>query len=171
MYTCIHLVRIYFQLRIILKYNTCCSWHNAYIPPFYIIPFVLQTSNTLCFTLHMLAQHPHVQEKLAEEMTSQLNGRSPTAEDLKNMSYLKCIVKETLRLVKFGCCFFFGGGVTQIAFSSQLIILSDSRSIAKNNMSIKIVPHVSLRKLRVGESRHLAGKYAEVIKLLLRWRT
>jgi cytochrome P450 len=56
------------------------------------------TSNTLCFALHLLATTPHAQERLHEEVHQVLGDRVATSEDLKNMPYLKCVVKETLRL-------------------------------------------------------------------------
>ncbi|KAK2171156.1 hypothetical protein NP493_1092g00050 [Ridgeia piscesae] len=56
------------------------------------------TSNTLAFTLHLLSTHPEVQEKLHAEVSRVLGQGTPTPESMEQMSYLKCILKEALRL-------------------------------------------------------------------------
>lgn len=56
------------------------------------------TSNTLSFTWMLLAQHPEVQAKLAEELQTVLGGRAPTIADLTRLPYANMVIKETLRL-------------------------------------------------------------------------
>lgn len=51
----------------------------------------------MSFTLHMLANHPAVQQKLQDEITREVGARIPTAQDLQRLPYLKNVVKETLR--------------------------------------------------------------------------
>ncbi|KAK2616900.1 hypothetical protein QQS21_000278 [Conoideocrella luteorostrata] len=45
-----------------------------------------------------LARRPEYQAKLRQEVQDQLNGRLPTFEDLKHMTWLNRIIKETLRM-------------------------------------------------------------------------
>ena len=58
------------------------------------------TSNALSRILHLLAQHPDVQEKVrAEVIEAQGGDRSDiNYEDLIKLSYLDAICRETLRL-------------------------------------------------------------------------
>ncbi|CAE6416304.1 unnamed protein product [Rhizoctonia solani] len=52
------------------------------------------TSASLARTLHLLAEHPHIQTRLRTEL---LNA-SPDLEDLDKLPYLNAVVRETLRL-------------------------------------------------------------------------
>lgn len=57
------------------------------------------TASTLSWVLYEFARHPDVVAKLRAEILSTVGpDRTPTYEDLKNMSYLKAIINETLRL-------------------------------------------------------------------------
>lgn len=56
------------------------------------------TSNTLAFTWMLLAQHPEVQAKLAEELQTVLGGRAPTSADLERLPYANMVIKESRRL-------------------------------------------------------------------------
>jgi cytochrome P450 len=56
------------------------------------------TANTLSWTWMLLAQHPHVQQKLDAELKTVLDGRSPTPEDLPQLIYTNWIIKEAMRL-------------------------------------------------------------------------
>jgi len=53
----------------------------------------------ISWALQLLAQHPDVRAKLAEEITSVCGGdRLPTFEDLPNLPYLENVIAETYRL-------------------------------------------------------------------------
>lgn len=56
------------------------------------------TSNTLTWAFSLLAQHPHVEAKLHDELDRVLAGRAPTLADLPNLPYTQLVLKETLRL-------------------------------------------------------------------------
>ena len=56
------------------------------------------TANALNWAWMLLAQHPHVAEKLHAELDSVLAGNAPTLADLKRLPYTEQVVKETLRL-------------------------------------------------------------------------
>lgn len=56
------------------------------------------TSSALSRILQLLATHPHVQEKLREEIKeSQINGQL-NYDHLVNLPYLDAICRETLRV-------------------------------------------------------------------------
>ncbi|KAG1146795.1 hypothetical protein G6F37_004157 [Rhizopus arrhizus] len=60
------------------------------------------TANSLSFAFYYLAQNKHVQQKLREEVISIFGDEptdvAPTLEQLKQMSYLDLVIKETLRI-------------------------------------------------------------------------
>lgn len=56
------------------------------------------TANAITWMCWLLAQHPAAAEKLRAELRQVLNGRLPTADDLKNLPYNAMVVKEALRL-------------------------------------------------------------------------
>ncbi|KAJ6544798.1 cytochrome P450 [Mycena vulgaris] len=57
------------------------------------------TSSALSRTLHILAQHPEVQEKLRQELRStHKDGVDLSYDDLSSMEYMDAICRETLRL-------------------------------------------------------------------------
>ncbi|KAI8487134.1 hypothetical protein Bbelb_352040 [Branchiostoma belcheri] len=58
------------------------------------------TSNTMCFTLHTLARHPNIQEKLHDEVVRFApDHQAPvTQEQVHKMPYLRGVIKEALRL-------------------------------------------------------------------------
>ncbi|MCA9924007.1 MAG: cytochrome P450, partial [Anaerolineales bacterium] len=56
------------------------------------------TSNALSWTWYLLAQHPHIEARLHEELDSVLAGRQPTLADLPNLPYSLQIIKEAIRL-------------------------------------------------------------------------
>ena len=57
------------------------------------------TTSGICWTLHLLACNPHHQEKVREEVNSVLSGREHLCyDDLKQLVYTQCCVKEALRL-------------------------------------------------------------------------
>ncbi|MCB8942434.1 MAG: cytochrome P450 [Ardenticatenaceae bacterium] len=56
------------------------------------------TASLLSWTWYLLAQHPEVERRLHEELARVLNGRSPTLDDLPQLTYTRMILDETLRL-------------------------------------------------------------------------
>jgi cytochrome P450 len=56
------------------------------------------TAAALAWTWSLLAQHPHVQARLHEEVASVLDGRAPTATNLPKLPYTKMVIEEALRL-------------------------------------------------------------------------
>ncbi|XP_045689352.1 1,25-dihydroxyvitamin D(3) 24-hydroxylase, mitochondrial isoform X2 [Phyllostomus hastatus] len=57
------------------------------------------TANSLMWILYNLSRHPHVQQKLLQEIQSVLPARQrPRAGDLRKMPYLKACLKESMRL-------------------------------------------------------------------------
>lgn len=70
--------------------------------------YSLQTSHTMAFTLYLLARHPEAQKKLQEEVDTVLHSHEGplTVHHLAQLSYLKAVIKESLRHVcdlKFSC--------------------------------------------------------------------
>lgn len=57
------------------------------------------TSNALTWTVFLLDQHPRVLATLMEEIDQELGDRAPTAEDLRRMTFLDAVIKESLRLL------------------------------------------------------------------------
>ncbi|CAB4385600.1 unnamed protein product [Rhizophagus irregularis] len=59
------------------------------------------TSISTCWALYSLAQHPHEQDLLREELVKAFPDKSkfnPTYDEINSLEYLNCIVKESLRL-------------------------------------------------------------------------
>lgn len=56
------------------------------------------TANALTWALALVALHPHVEEKLHNELRDVLDGRTPTMQDLPNLPYCKMVIDETIRL-------------------------------------------------------------------------
>jgi len=57
------------------------------------------TANSFCFIVHLLAANPEAQERLYAEVCDVVQGRRDvTAADLDRMQYVKCVIKEGLRL-------------------------------------------------------------------------
>ncbi|CAL1279535.1 unnamed protein product [Larinioides sclopetarius] len=58
------------------------------------------TSSGISWCLWMIGLHPWVQDKIQEELDSIFgeDNRDATMEDLKDMKYLECVIKESLRL-------------------------------------------------------------------------
>lgn len=56
------------------------------------------SGNTLSWVFYNLATQPTIKAQALEEISTLLNGRLPQFEDVPNLSYLKRLVEETLRL-------------------------------------------------------------------------
>jgi len=57
------------------------------------------TSNTIAFAMHLLAQHPDVQEKAYDEIMDGIGDLQViNAEDCKKLPYVEQIIYETLRM-------------------------------------------------------------------------
>lgn len=56
------------------------------------------TANTLSWTWMLLANYPHVRQKLDTELRAVLDGRSPTLADLPQLTYTHWVIKEAMRL-------------------------------------------------------------------------
>lgn len=63
----------------------------------------LQTSHTLGFTLYQLARNPEIQAKLQEEVDTVLGDHEGPLlpKHMAQFSYMKGVIKETLRYVLF----------------------------------------------------------------------
>ncbi len=57
------------------------------------------SSNTLTWTLFLLAQHPHIFSDVVDEVTSVLHGSAPTVEQLGRLPLLERVVNESMRLL------------------------------------------------------------------------
>lgn len=55
-------------------------------------------AHTLSWALSLLAAHPEIDEELAHEIDTVLNGRAPSADDLPALTYTSMVIRETLRL-------------------------------------------------------------------------
>ncbi len=56
------------------------------------------TALTLSWSWLLIAQHPRVEEKLAEEWSRVLGGRTPTPEDLPKLTYTDAVLTEAMRV-------------------------------------------------------------------------
>ena len=56
------------------------------------------TAVTLSWTWYLLAQHPEVEARLADELRRVLGGRAPTVADLPALKYTEMVVTESMRL-------------------------------------------------------------------------
>ena len=56
------------------------------------------TAVTLTWAWYLLSKHPDVERRLHAELDVVLGGRTPTVEDVANLTYTRMIIDETLRL-------------------------------------------------------------------------
>jgi cytochrome P450 len=56
------------------------------------------TAVSLSWTWYLLSQHPGIEQKLREELSQVLGGRTPQLEDLPRLVYTDKVVKESMRL-------------------------------------------------------------------------
>ncbi|MCA9049195.1 MAG: cytochrome P450 [Planctomycetaceae bacterium] len=59
----------------------------------------LTTAHTLTWTLFLLAQHPRVMQRLAEELEEHTTGDFPTFEEVQSLTYLEQVLKESMRVL------------------------------------------------------------------------
>ena len=57
------------------------------------------SANALTWTMFLLSQHPEITADLVDELQSELDGKSPTTEDLATLPFLEHVVKESLRII------------------------------------------------------------------------
>lgn len=56
------------------------------------------TANSLSWTFYLLSEHPEVEAKLWAEIDSVLGDRTPTLEDVAELTYTKMVLNESMRL-------------------------------------------------------------------------
>ena len=56
-------------------------------------------ASALTWTLFLLAQHPAVMHELMDELDSVLGGNAPDEEQVGKLSFLNCIIKESMRIL------------------------------------------------------------------------
>lgn len=56
------------------------------------------TANALGWTFMLLSQHPDVRRRLLDEIGEVLGDRLPQPADLARLTYLECVIKESMRL-------------------------------------------------------------------------
>jgi len=56
------------------------------------------TSRALTWTWYLLSQNPDVEQRFHDELQSVLGGRTPTLEDLSQLTYTEQILKESMRM-------------------------------------------------------------------------
>ncbi|MGH3728735.1 MAG: cytochrome P450 [Micromonosporaceae bacterium] len=56
------------------------------------------TSTALTFTLHLLGQHPRIQQRVRDEVATVVGDGSPTAEHSRGLAYTTMVLKEAMRL-------------------------------------------------------------------------
>ena len=56
------------------------------------------TATALTFTFHLLGHHPHLQQRVHQEIDTVLGGHAPTADDAGKLPYITTVIKEAMRL-------------------------------------------------------------------------
>lgn len=59
----------------------------------------LTTAHTFSWTLFLLAQHPHVLQRLQKELTEQISGEIPQLDELDRLPYLDAVIRESMRVL------------------------------------------------------------------------
>jgi cytochrome P450 len=78
------------------------------------------TASTLTWILFLLAQHPNVMRRLMEELDAVLAGAPPTLEQLRQLSFLECVIKESMRILP-PVPFTIRATTREVAIGSQLV--------------------------------------------------
>lgn len=63
------------------------------------LPGLTATSITLTWTLFLLAQHPRICAEVYDELKGRLGGGRPTMQQLKDLTLLEWVLKESMRLL------------------------------------------------------------------------
>ncbi|WP_019508616.1 cytochrome P450 [Pleurocapsa sp. PCC 7319] len=82
------------------------------------------TGNSLAFTLYLIHKHPSVEARLRAEIEQVIGNRPITLDDLAQMPYLECVLKESMRLLPVNTVF---------ARQSTTNVAWADRSIPKNS--------------------------------------
>jgi cytochrome P450 len=56
------------------------------------------SANSISWTLHLLARHPQIEARVAEELRAALSGRAPGQADMPKLRYFEAVLTESLRL-------------------------------------------------------------------------
>ena len=56
------------------------------------------TAVALAWTWYLLSQHPEAEQRLREEVSTVLSGRTPAAQDLQRLPFTRNVIEESLRL-------------------------------------------------------------------------
>ncbi|CAL8472236.1 g11778 [Coccomyxa elongata] len=104
------------------------------------------TSHTNAWTLYFLSQHPEVEAKVVAELeASQLlvtasrpQPRMPEYDDLQRLNYLKCVIKEVLRMVPP-----VGAGQIRVALKDDIVLCNGSLKLPRGTMVW--VPHHAIQ--------------------------
>ncbi len=59
----------------------------------------LTTAHTFSWTLFLLSQHPHVLQRLQQELSDNVAGQIPAPDELERLPYLDCVIKESMRVL------------------------------------------------------------------------
>jgi cytochrome P450 family 4 len=72
---------------------------------------VICISSGISFTLYNLAKYPEIQQKVSEEVKSNLGDGNASMQDLNNLNYLELVIKENLHL--YSSVPFFGRSIKE----------------------------------------------------------
>jgi cytochrome P450 len=56
------------------------------------------TASAMAWAWYLLAQHPHVEQRVHHEVAEVLGGRLPDLQDLPNLAYTRMVIEEVMRL-------------------------------------------------------------------------
>lgn len=84
------------------------------------------TTSSITWTMYLLGHHPEIQQKVREEVDAYLeelkeNNESITVSNLKKLTYLNCVIKESLRIYPAGP-FIARKGKTPLQINDQVTI-------------------------------------------------
>jgi cytochrome P450 len=123
------------------------------------------TANTLAYALYYLARNRDVQEKLKKEIYREMNLELdnkkihiPTLDQLKNMEYLNCVIKETMRISP--AVLEFGRKVTEdYPIPEENIVIPKDTVVLLDIYSILHDPNIYTNPDEFNPDRFLNGRY------------